>query len=259
MVKRPTKSLRGNYHFIHFILSCVEGLRVTYRRGFGLDDRIYCHFIHSPRDYSLHRYRYLHTLQFTVTHALRFSSSLVVSWQRIYKSHWNCSTHEVFFAQSNFFLTISSQSPSTAISQFPAATANSRTPLNSNASASKPISWQAVISRLNWLKSKSSQGHIATDGQSVGKSWCRAPSGAYDQIFINFTPTVLFLWDALSDERTCLSFVYAAGPCQRSLSGVRAPWDSRPYFIVSDMRLPFSSPPTTCKVTVEVFDPASTR
>jgi hypothetical protein len=29
----------------------------------------------------------------------------------------------------------------------------------------------------------SSQSHIATDGQSVSKSWCRAPFGAYDQIF----------------------------------------------------------------------------
>jgi hypothetical protein len=28
-----------------------------------------------------------------------------------------------------------------------------------------------------------SQSHIATDGQSVSKSWCRAPFGAYDQIF----------------------------------------------------------------------------
>jgi hypothetical protein len=34
---------------------------------------------------------------------------------------------------------------------------------------------------------------------------------------------------------------------------------SRPYFTVSDLRLPFSSPPTTRRVTVEVFDPASTR
>jgi hypothetical protein len=31
-----------------------------------------------------------------------------------------------------------------------------------------------------------SQSHIATDGQSVGPSWCRAPSGAHDQIFILF-------------------------------------------------------------------------
>jgi hypothetical protein len=27
-----------------------------------------------------------------------------------------------------------------------------------------------------------------------------------------------------------LSLVFAAGPCQRSLSRVRVPWDSRPYF-----------------------------
>jgi hypothetical protein len=56
-----------------------------------------------------------------------------------------------------------------------------------------------------------------------------------------------------------LCFIYAAGPCQRSLSPVRVPWDSRPYFTISDLRLYFSSPPTTRKVTVEVFDPASTR
>jgi hypothetical protein len=29
-----------------------------------------------------------------------------------------------------------------------------------------------------------SRSHIATDGQSVSKSWCRAPSGAPDQIYI---------------------------------------------------------------------------
>jgi hypothetical protein len=77
------------------------------------------------------------------------------------------------------------------------------------------------------------------------------PSGAYDQILIPL--------GALSDERTGLSFVCTAGPCQRSLSRVLVPWDLRPYVAVSDLRLPFSSPPTTRRVTVEVFDPASTR
>jgi hypothetical protein len=86
------------------------------------------------------------------------------------------------------------------------------------------------------------------------------PSGAYDQIFITcVTVTVLFSWGALSDERSGLSLVCAAGPCQRSLSRVRIPWDLRPYFTVSHLRLPFSSPPTTRRVTVEVFDPASIR
>jgi hypothetical protein len=63
---------------------------------------------------------------------------------------------------------------------------------------------------------------------------------------------------ALSEEKTGLSFTTAAGPRQRSHSRVRVPWDSRSYFTASDSRLPFSSPPTTPRATVEVFDPAST-
>jgi hypothetical protein len=59
----------------------------------------------------------------------------------------------------------------------------------------------------------------------------------------------LFLWSALSDERTGLSFVYAASPCERSLSRVRVHWDPLPYFTLSDLRFPFSSPPTTRRVT----------
>jgi hypothetical protein len=66
------------------------------------------------------------------------------------------------------------------------------------------------------------------------------------------------MWDALSDERTGLSFTIAAGARQRSHSTVRVPWDSRPYFTVSDSRLPFSSTPTTRMATVEIFDSAST-
>jgi hypothetical protein len=62
-----------------------------------------------------------------------------------------------------------------------------------------------------------------TAGQSVSKSWCRAPSGTHDQIFSYYylTVPVLVLWCALPDERTGLSFVYAAGSSQRSLSRVR--------------------------------------
>jgi hypothetical protein len=53
-----------------------------------------------------------------------------------------------------------------------------------------------------------------------------------------------------------LSFTVADGTRQRSYS--RVPRDSW-YFTVSDSRLPFSSPPTTRRATVEVFEPASTR
>jgi hypothetical protein len=44
-----------------------------------------------------------------------------------------------------------------------------------------------------------------------------------------------------------------------SCPNLRISWDSWPYFTVLGLRLPFSSPPTTRRVTVEVFDPASTR
>jgi hypothetical protein len=54
-------------------------------------------------------------------------------------------------------------------------------------------------------------------------------------------------------------FSICCWPSPGSLSRVRVPWDSWPYFTVSDLRLSFSSPPTTRRVTVEVFDPASTR
>jgi hypothetical protein len=67
------------------------------------------------------------------------------------------------------------------------------------------------------------------------------------------------MWGALSDGMTGPSFTIAPGPHQRSHYRVRLPWDSSPYFTVSDSRLLFSSPPTTRRVTVEVFDSASTR
>jgi hypothetical protein len=86
------------------------------------------------------------------------------------------------------------------------------------------------------------------------------PSGANEQIFITVRQLQSsFMSDALSDERTDLSFLYAAGPCQHILSLVRVPCNSRPYFTLSDSRLPFSSPPTTRRVSMEVFDPASRR
>jgi hypothetical protein len=94
------------------------------------------------------------------------------------------------------------------------------------------------------VKSKSKSN---CDWRSVSKSWCRAPSAAHDQIFIT-------VWQL----RSC----FVRHPIWRedgSVICIRVPWDSRPYFTVSDLRLPFSSPPTTHRVTVEVFDPTSTR
>jgi hypothetical protein len=92
-----------------------------------------------------------------------------------------------------------------------------------------------------------------TVSQSVSKSWYRAPSEAHDQIVILFDSYGIVLLGALSHERAGPSFVYATSPCQCSLSRVRVPWDSRPYFTVSELRLPCSSPPMICRVTVTLW------
>jgi hypothetical protein len=105
-----------------------------------------------------------------------------------------------------------------------------------------------------------SESYVTTDGQPASLSWNKAPIWGLRPDF-NYCLTVagLLIWGALSDERTGLPFTIATGPRQSSHFWVRVPWDSRPYFTVSDSRLPFSSPPTTRRLTVEVFDPASTR
>jgi hypothetical protein len=104
------------------------------------------------------------------------------------------------------------------------------------------------------------------DGQSASLSWYKAHTRGLRPDFyfrteygIRLAVTFLIPWGAFSDERTGLSFVCTAGSFQRSLSRALVPWDLRPYFTVSDLRLPFSSPPMTRRVTVEVFNPASTR
>jgi hypothetical protein len=76
-------------------------------------------------------------------------------------------------------------------------------------------------------------------------------SGAYDQIFI-IVWRLLVCWfgaPSLARGRVCRLQLLLALASAVIFS----------YFTVSDSRLPFSSPPTTRRVTVEVFDPAFTR
>jgi hypothetical protein len=57
-------------------------------------------------------------------------------------------------------------------------------------------------------KSSPSPSHFTTDGQSVRLSWCRAPSGAHDQILVTAWQFLSCLGEgALFDERVGLSFV----------------------------------------------------
>jgi hypothetical protein len=78
------------------------------------------------------------------------------------------------------------------------------------------------------------------------------PSGAYDQIFS--VRNTEYVW-----REDGSVFCMCRWPLPAQSFSVVVPWDLRPYFTVSDLRIPFSSPPTTRRVTVEVFDPASTR
>jgi hypothetical protein len=119
------------------------------------------------------------------------------------------------------------------------------------------LNWPTTVSQLTKLKVRVKTTLRLKVNQLVLVSspvW-----GWWPDIYCSLTVTALFLWGALSDERTGLYFEYAAHPRQQSLSRVRVSCDSWPYFTVSDLRLPFSSSPMTRRVTVEIFDPASSR
>jgi hypothetical protein len=103
------------------------------------------------------------------------------------------------------------------------------------------------------------ESYITTDGQSASLYWTKAAVwGLRPDCFYYQRVACLLMWVALSDERTGLSFPTASGPRQRSNFRVRVLWDSWPYFTASGSRLPSSSPPTTRRDTVEVFEPAPT-
>jgi hypothetical protein len=92
------------------------------------------------------------------------------------------------------------------------------------------------------------ESYVTTDGQSGSLSWNKAPIwGLQPDFCCCQTVAGLLMWDALSNERTGLSFKTAAGPRQRD------------HNLLSQIQNLFSSPPKTLRATVEVFDPPSTR
>jgi hypothetical protein len=149
----------------------------------------------------------------------RFKSLQILHINKIFKSHFKSSQADLLYS-SVLLVTISSQLISTTHAPFSSSFYSQL--LNSPGLSTLSLSLK--------IENCSSQSHIATDGQSVSK---------LTRYVLLFDSYGLVFVGALSDERTGLSFVYAAGLCQRSLSRVRVPWDSRPYFTVSDLRLPF--------------------
>jgi hypothetical protein len=114
----------------------------------------------------------------------------------------------------------------------------------------------AVFEPASTLRVKS---YVTIDCQSANVSCNKAPNwGLRTDFYYCQTVAGLLMWGALSDERTGLSFTIAAGSRQRSHFRVLGPWDSQPYFTVSDSRLPSLPPPTTRRATVVIFEPAST-
>jgi hypothetical protein len=106
-------------------------------------------------------------------------------------------------------------------------------------------------STLNWKLANSQAGHLFTP----------ASLSSFHRLTFNWlnrsrSRSVSF---SVEPHLRLMTTHLLLGPRQLSLSRVRVPRDSWPYFTVSDLRLPFSLPPMTRRVTVEVFKPAYTR
>jgi hypothetical protein len=99
-----------------------------------------------------------------------------------------------------------------------------------------------------------SEPYVTTDGQSAGLSWNKAPILALLSDSCGFVDVGRSLWreDGSVVYNCCWS-----SPAQSFSSP--SPVALVTIFNVSDLRLPFSSPPMIRRATVEVFDPASTR
>jgi hypothetical protein len=79
------------------------------------------------------------------------------------------------------------------------------------------------------------ESYIMTDGQSASLSSNKAPMWDLRPDLFYFLPVEgLLMWGSLSDEGMGLSFTIAPGSRQHSHLRIQVPWDSWPYFTVSD-------------------------
>jgi hypothetical protein len=214
-------------------------LRVTC--GSGLD---LLYLIHTTQDYRQYSaVAILHTFQFAVTHALGFSAftSRILAMD-LSQSHCNVKSHVKYSLHSliNFL-------PLFCNCQF--RRLNSIPLLASSYSAGWRPDTRLFTSRLLfYTRSRLGLGLILrpTVSRPVYLG-IKHPSEAYDQIFITVRQ-LRVCCGALSLTR---GWVCRLQLLLALASAVILPWDSRPYFTVSDSRLPISSLPTTRRATVE--------
>jgi hypothetical protein len=99
-----------------------------------------------------------------------------------------------------------------------------------------------------------SEFYVTTDRQPASLSWNKAPIwGLRPDLYYSCDSYGLVLVGHPLWREVGSVFCMCCGPLPAQFSRVQFPWDLRPHFTVSDLRLPFSSPPTTRRVTVEVM------
>jgi hypothetical protein len=146
--------------------------------GFGSDDWIYWHLIHThnSRLQAIQRFRYSthFALRFTVFTNRILATDLHLSHYH-FKSLAKSSLHRLIP-----FLPLFCNWKFRRLDSLPL--------LPSSYSGRLASRNSTLHSRLHTLTtwSHQSQSHIATDCQSISKSWCWAPSGAHDQTFLPF-------------------------------------------------------------------------
>jgi hypothetical protein len=93
--------------------------------------------------------------------------------------------------------------------------------------------YYSLVTALNWtgIKIKVKVTLRLTVCQSVSFG-----DELMTRYFYSLTVTTLFFWGAISDDRTGLYFVHAAGIASVVFLGSRVPWDSWPYFTLSDLK-----------------------
>jgi hypothetical protein len=81
--------------------------------------------------------------------------------------------------------------------------------------------------------SSQSQRHIATDGRSVCLSWCRAPAGAHDQMFLLIWKLLSYpFWvPSLTRDRVCHYDICSVCNCRYIASTLTTYSQKTPYIV----------------------------